>query len=154
LRVHLIFYVIFNSELIFFFNQLFWIKLITRILMFKKSRGKKITCCQICPIIIKGVPTLYNFSICKVVTVRVRLTLVSHNLNFDFWEKLKQSQVFIGCKLLTRLDGLIWPDPIWSENKWVGYGFDFIDPNRVGSGSGRIGFGSTQHDPINYIFLK
>jgi hypothetical protein len=36
-----------------------------------------------------------------------------------------------------------WSDPIWTrsdltrpENKWIGYGFNYFDPNRIGSGSG------------------
>jgi hypothetical protein len=27
------------------------------------------------------------------------------------------------------------PDPTCPKNKWVGYGFNFFDPNRIGPGS-------------------
>jgi hypothetical protein len=37
---------------------------------------------------------------------------------------------FWGCQLLIRPDGLTRP-----EDKWIRYGFNFFDPNRVGSGS-------------------
>jgi hypothetical protein len=38
------------------------------------------------------------------------------------------------------------PDPIWSEDKWVGYEFNFFDPNQIGSGSG-------QPDPTRLIMI-
>jgi hypothetical protein len=50
------------------------------------------------------------------------------------------------CQLFIRPDGLTWSDPTWPENKWVGYGFDFFDPNRIGLGLG-------QPDPTQLIIF-
>jgi hypothetical protein len=65
--------------------------------------------------------------------------------------RLQNNVSYLGCQLLIRpdelirSDGLIRPDPnpIRPENKWIGYGFNFFDPNRVGS---------TRPNSINYIF--